>query len=368
MHARRFVGGAALAAAALLWAAAPAEAQRVVDGFLRVNQSDVTGPAVTSGDQLNFEPGTVQSVSCAAAWGIRTEGRKVDEALYRLVLAPADTPARVLWEGAQRDVARLLAGGPGARAAGRSVAAALSPASNRGARGEARRLVVRLEGLLGAVGRMDPRDPGRGAPTRLYESVGAWDDFVDASSAPFLAAPPDEMLAIQAVLARLDRAAIEHAARDGDTEAVDAFGLACAPPPAPVAVEEIPFEVCVLAEGDFRWARGLFVPATGDSLAEAGGARRPFAEAYPGREGYAAGLPWFARDTPVVVGGREYRQWGMSRVVTPGELAPSGTHRGVPVFVAPGERTPPDVIYLPFRPGCEVQPYRRSAEYRRVRG
>jgi hypothetical protein len=368
MDGRRFFPLAALGAAVLLALPGSAAAQRVVAGFPRINQSDVTGPALTSGDQLNFEPGTVQSISCAAAWGVRTEGRKVDETLYRLTLATVDSPARVLWEGAQRDVALLLAGGPAARDAAARVEAALAPPSNRGARHEARRLVARLDGLLAAVGRMDPADPGRGAPTRLYEAVGAWDEYLDVSSGAYLAAPPDEMLAIRAVLSRLDHAAIEHAARDGDTEVVDAFGLACAPPPLPAVVEERPFEVCALSAGDFRAVHGVFLPATGDSLVEVEGVRRPLSEVYPDRDGYAVGASWFGRDRPITVGGREYRQWGMSRVVRLGELVPAGEIQGVRFFVMPGEATPPDVIYLPFRSGCEVQPYRRAAEYRRVRG
>ena len=101
---------------------------------------------------------------------------------------------------------------------------------------------------------------------------------------------------------------------------------------------------------------------------EVEGARVPFASAYPDRDGYALGAPWFARDRPIVVGGREYRQWGMSRVVRPGELVRTGEHQGVGVFTAPGERMPPDVIFIPFRSHCEVQPYRRSVEVGRVRG
>lgn len=370
-----------LAAAVLLASADAAEAQRVVAGFTRINQSDVTGPAVTSGDQLSFEFGRVQSVSCAAAWGLRTEARALGQDLSALTLRAVGEAERVLWEGAQRDLAALLAGGPGARAAGRRVRDVLTPASNRsvGARRAAGALVGRLEGLLGEVERMDPRDPGRGAPTRLYASVGAWDDFVDASSDAFLAAPTQDMLAIQAVLGRLTHAAIQHAARDGDTEVVDAFGLACAPasvapvadvvePPAAEPVAELPFEVCVLSGGDFRSVWGIHLPLTGDSLVDAGGVRRPLREAYPDLDGYAAGMPWFARELAITAGGAEYRQWGTPRVARPGELERRGEYLGVPVFAEPEGPALPDVIYLPSRAGCQVQPYRRAAEIHRVRG
>jgi hypothetical protein len=374
MFARRSVRLVLPAAAALLLCADAAAAQRVVQGFARINQSDVTGPALTSGDQLLFEFGTVQSVSCAAAWGLRTEGRELDQEMYSLTLGTVDGSGRVVWEAAQRDVARLLAGGREGRLAGRTVLRALTPPRNADlrARRAAGELVERLEGLLAEVGRMDPRDPGRGAPTRLYGAVGAWDEFVDASTPAFLADPTDEMLAIQAVLSRLTYAAIRHAARDGDAYRADAFGLACAPV-LPVAVEvpvveELPFDLCVLSGGDFRSVAGVHLPATGDSLVEVDGVRRPLREAYPDRDGYAMGAPWFGRDLPITVGGREYRQWGMSRVVRPGDLVPLTEHRGVRIFMVPGERVPADVVYVPFRSGCEVQPYRRAAEIHRVRG
>ena len=353
-------------ALASLLAGAPAAAQHVVAGFPRVNQSDVTGPAVTSGDQLSFEPGTVQSVSCAAAWGIRTEARGIDSLLMRLGLTTPDSVA--LDAEAQRTVGLLLAGGRDSDQAGQRVLAALSPDSSQppAAREAARKLVHSLSGLLDVVGRIDPADPGRGPSTRLYEAVGAWDDFVDASSPAFLPHPPEEFFAILAVLARLDRAAIEHSYRDGDTGQVDAFGLECAPPIIAEPIVEVAFEVCVLSEGDFRPVPGVFLPASGDSLV--GPDRRPLSEAHPHNRGYAIGAPWFSRDHPITFQGHEYRQWGMSRVVRPGELQPAGDYLGIRVFVSPEDKRPPDVIYVPFRDRCEVQAYRRTVEYRRVRG
>lgn len=367
MWPRRHAHLTALAAAGLLMAA-PASGQHVVSGFPRINQSDVSGPSLTSGDLLTFEPGTVQSVGCAAAWAIRTEARAVEGLLDSLRLTTADSAGRVLNEFVLRDLDRLLAGGPMAGAAAERILAALAPDSLQGpkARRDAGRLVRRLEGLFALIGRMDPRDPGRAAPTRMYEAIGAWNDFVDSSSPAFLASPPDEMLAIQAVLSRLDYGALAHARRDGDTEDVDAFGLACAAA-APVAeLVELPFTVCVLDRGDFRLVQGVFLPSTGDSLV--GTERHPLSVAYPDRAGYALGAAWFTRDQPISFGGREYRQWGMSRVVQPGELTLIGQHRGIGVFAAPEDGSAPDVVYLPFRSGCEVQAYRRVTEYRRVRG
>jgi hypothetical protein len=87
------------------------------------------------------------------------------------------------------------------------------------------------------------------------------------------------------------------------------------------------------------------------------GQRVPFAQAFPATVGYAAGQTWFIQDQPIRVRNREYVKFGVPRVIQPGELTSFETYQGVPVFVGTGAPTPPDVIYVPVRPGCEFQPY-----------
>ena len=48
------------------------------------------------------------------------------------------------------------------------------------------------------------------------------------------------------------------------------------------------------------------------------------------------------------------------------DLVPLADYQGVRVFMVPGERMPADVIYVPFRSGCEVQPYRRAADIQKL--
>ncbi|HET7234490.1 MAG TPA: hypothetical protein VFJ16_31045 [Longimicrobium sp.] len=365
MRAIRWAAAAALALAAVL----PAAGQTILPGFPRINQSDITGPAVTSGDMLNWEPGTVQSLSCPAAWGLLNEGRIVAGQLDSLRLATGDANVlRTPSAAAQRDVGLLLSGGPGAPEAGARVREALAAGNAPGAGPAAAGVVEAAGGLLAAVERIDPLRPGRNAATRLHRAVAAWDELVDASGDAFLATPPDAFVALAAVLGRLDRAAIAHAARVADPRQVDEFGAACAPPPAAQAPAMLAFEACVLGGGEFRAVQGVYLPATGDSLVVGGdGSRRPLREVYPDT-GYAGGRGWFSRDTAIVAFGRRYVRWGMSRVARPGELRPATWFQGVPVFAAPDAGPRPEVVYVPFRRGCEVQPYRRADEARRVRG
>src|SRR5690348_15114729 len=85
MSARRWTVAAALLALAA--GAGSAAGQKVIPGFARVNQSDITGPSVTSSDMVTFEPGTVQSMNCAGAWGLLDQGRTLGRELDSLRLA-----------------------------------------------------------------------------------------------------------------------------------------------------------------------------------------------------------------------------------------------------------------------------------------
>src|SRR5690606_28064077 len=89
MDTKNYVGrmarGAVLSLTLAVLAAANADAQRLAaPGFTRSDQSDVTGPAITSGDQLAAmftEPGTVLSMFCPVAWGVRSSANTVQTRL-----------------------------------------------------------------------------------------------------------------------------------------------------------------------------------------------------------------------------------------------------------------------------------------------
>jgi hypothetical protein len=65
---------------------------------------------------------------------------------------------------------------------------------------------------------------------------------------------------------------------------------------------------------------------------------------------------------------QRYVKTGLPRIIQPQELTRVGEYQGVSVFAQPGAETPPAVIYLPVRPGCEFQAYQAEEEVIRVRG
>jgi hypothetical protein len=360
--------------------ATPGQAQLVLNGFNRIDQSDVTGPAVTSGDQaagLFGEPGTIQSWNCPVAWGVRRTSDDVVAQLAGDRLASALHTAGSV--GGQEVLLQLLLGAGGAHDAERRIAGALGAGRERRAQAASRDLARRLNGLLGATGKLDPANPGPIAASRLGRAVAAYNEVVDRSSPRFLASPPQEFVAIHAVLNRLVIAAIENEGRPTDVSRVDERGLACAgslvpvfTPPAETPPAETPpiveraIEICVATESGFRNVAAVYRPGTGDTLVFVGGERRPFAEVHT-ETAYAQGELWFAGRERVTHEGREYQPFGLPQVVQPGELIARGTYQAVPVFVQPNEATPADVLYFAVRAGCEVQPY-RAVERIRVRG
>lgn len=79
------------------------------------------------------------------------------------------------------------------------------------------------------------------------------------------------------------------------------------------------------------------------------------------RPSYAAGEAWFAQDSVITVEGRSYRKHGLPRILGEGEISPYATYRGVPVFQERGLAGQPDVLYVPVRASCEVQPYTEAS-------
>jgi hypothetical protein len=75
------------------------------------------------------------------------------------------------------------------------------------------------------------------------------------------------------------------------------------------------------------------------------------------RPRYAAGEAWFARDSVITVQGRNYRRYGIARVLGLHEISPYASYRGVPVLKEAGLQGTPDFVYLPVRAICEVQPF-----------
>ena len=120
--------------------------------------------------------------------------------------------------------------------------------------------------------------------------------------------------------------------------------------------------VCVVDRQGIRTVPVQYSTATGDTLVDG----RPFSEAYPTDEGYAATAEWFVRDEVVTLDGRRYVKYGLPRALGVDDLAPAGEYRGVPVFEQRGEEDEL-VRYVAVRPGCVFQPY-EGPHYGAVRG
>lgn len=75
------------------------------------------------------------------------------------------------------------------------------------------------------------------------------------------------------------------------------------------------------------------------------------------RPRYAAGEAWFRRDSVITAQGREYRKYALPRIVGLQEISPYATYRGVTLFQELGTEGRPEILYVPVRASCEVQPY-----------
>ena len=135
------------------------------------------------------------------------------------------------------------------------------------------------------------------------------------------------------------------------------------PPPAPAPVSEVDVRVCVVQGGSLAEVTARYNQQTGDTTYNG----QPFAAAFPAGEGYAASAPWFIASEPITVGGRRYVKYGLPRVLGVTEVGRAGEYQGVPVF-SEGGAMGTEVVYLPVRPGCELQPYQTEQKTGGVRG
>lgn len=148
------------------------------------------------------------------------------------------------------------------------------------------------------------------------------------------------------------------------------------PPPAIVEPAPLPpvqqpdemrgLRVCVVENGQLREVDVQYNVTRGDTMAMG----RRFSEAYPSTTGYASGATWFINSDVITIGGQRYVKFGLPRVVGVNEVTRVSEYQGVSVFAEPGAAggSTPDVIYVPVRTGCEVQPYQKEVTVRNVRG
>lgn len=128
---------------------------------------------------------------------------------------------------------------------------------------------------------------------------------------------------------------------------------------------EGPLRICVVENGRMTMTPIEYDLATGDTTVNG----RPFREAYPVTAEHAAGAQWYVNREPITFRGRRYVMYGLPRVLSPMDIVPVDTYRGVTVFAEPsGERTGFDVLYLSVTPDCQFQPYQTGETGGAVRG
>jgi hypothetical protein len=71
---------------------------------------------------------------------------------------------------------------------------------------------------------------------------------------------------------------------------------------------------------------------------------------------YATDAEWYKPYEPLVLDGERYNSYGRPRPLSPHEIEPIGAKRGVAVYVARGDTSAPDVLYLPVD-ASNFQPY-----------
>lgn len=341
-----------------LAAAVPARAQLVYHGFERIDQSDATFVSITSADMLGLEAVPARSYACTVAWGVRDAASAAGEALAAGTLSGAPAGTGSLRRDVQQELHALMYG----RGSGVRLTAGLTRAgSSRAAEAAAAELIRRLDGLLSAAERMDPVRPGVAVPTRVAAALAAFDDYLDATPAAFLADPSDELLGVHAVLTRLVNGGIRY---NGMACPLVAGETGFTPQDSSMREEMRPFDLCTLQESGPVWVYGGITSA-GDSIAVVEGQHRALREAYPALPSVLE-AGWYHSGADLSLGGQRYVKWSASRDLVPGSVALFTRHEGVNVYAAPGVQRP-NAVYVPVR-GCEFHEYRLARTSANARG
>lgn len=132
--------------------------------------------------------------------------------------------------------------------------------------------------------------------------------------------------------------------------------------PESVRAQSVDIRVCVLDEdGVLRQVVATYDTESADTTVSG----LPFSIRYPqSKAPYAARQPWYINNERIEFSGGLYEKYGLPRVLGVDDVERGGWYRDVPVFFEAGVSGTPEVVYIPVRHGCEVQPYMRSGEAR----
>lgn len=111
----------------------------------------------------------------------------------------------------------------------------------------------------------------------------------------------------------------------------------------------------MVQRGVLREIPALYNSRTGDTLTQDS---LPFSAVAPLTGEYASVAGWYVNDEPITIRDRSYRRHAPPRVLAINEVTKVGEYRGVGVYAdATDTASAARWVYLPFRLGCEFQPY-----------
>lgn len=125
------------------------------------------------------------------------------------------------------------------------------------------------------------------------------------------------------------------------------------PPPLAEACRCITY--CFVERGVLREVPAMYNTRRGEMMTKDS---LPITTLAPLTGEYASVAGWYVNDEPIAIRGRPFRRYGVARVLGINEIVKVGEYRGVGFYAEPGDTAlASGVVYLPFRPGCEFQPY-----------
>ena len=130
----------------------------------------------------------------------------------------------------------------------------------------------------------------------------------------------------------------------------------------PLATTITEFQPCVMRDFNLPSTNGVYAVVPVDTMYRG----KRIAEAFPAPGQYAADAPWFINGEAITIGELRYVKSGQPSVLGANSVMRwrGEEKRGVAIFIDAGHwgtRHPPQVVYVPVRPGCEFQSYNRAA-------
>ena len=117
---------------------------------------------------------------------------------------------------------------------------------------------------------------------------------------------------------------------------------------------------CVIEDGVLKSINVEYNTETGSLTYVRNGKTIDF-EKMENQKDYAQKKPWYVNSEKISFGKDKYTKYGLPRILGIGEVTRAGLYDGVGIYVeANSDETPPVLIYVPVRQGCEFQPYLRE--------